>query len=158
MRKLSLEINFGKPEKVEGKDLDALNENMCVLARVIEGQIYVRCVDEGHYADYVKVLSLIQDYMSEGDIEASKRIFGTMATVCDGDLMALLDAYVYSDELSVHLFFGYLADCIADSRVIKWILETSEDECQDDDMSDDELYPVVFDEIQAARERRDENE
>ena len=153
MRKLSFEINFGKPEKVEGKDLDALNENMCVLARVIEWQTFMTCKEEGYYGDYVKVMNMIQNYMGEGNIEAAKRIFGAMAMACDEDLMALLEAYVYSDELSVNLFFGYLADCIADRRIISWVMDTTEQET-----CDDELYPVVFDELEEARERRDENE
>lgn len=164
MRKLSFEINFGKPEKVEGKDLDALNENMCVLARVIEWQTFMLCKEEGYYEEYVKVMNLIQDYMGEGNIEAAKRIYGAMAMACDEDLMAMLDTYVYSDELSANLFFGYFADCIADRRIFTWIMETSgdesfkDDEDCDDELCDDELYPVVFDELQEARERRDENE
>lgn len=54
MRKLSFEIKFGKPEKVEGKDLDAVNENMCVLARVIERHTFMTCRDEGYYEEYVR--------------------------------------------------------------------------------------------------------
>lgn len=159
MRKLSFELNFGKPEKVEGKDLDAINENMCVLARVIEWQTFMLCKEEGYYGDYVKVMNMIQDYMGEGNLEATKRIFGAMAMACNEDLMALLDAYVYSDELSSHLFFGYLADCIADRRIFRWVMDTSDDNTyEDDEYSDDELCPIVFDEIQEARERRDENE
>lgn len=159
MRKLSFEIKFGKPEKVEGKDLDALNENMCVLARVIERHTFMACRDEGYYEEYVRVLDMIQNYMGEGNLEAAKRIFGAMAMACDKDLMTLLDAYVYSDELSSHLFFGHLADYIADKRVIRWAMDTSDDDFyEDDDLCDDELYPVVFDELKEARERGDENE